>query len=586
MGDNQKPVGKPFPGYDFDTFDGCVAAMSDEPGIDDPEEFCNWLEEEGKEALSDPQAQEVLTGLEVEFVSPVDTPAQDSEWVIAKDADDPSGSSHRWQSEATLYVQKDRDDSGDDVKQIAFAPVLIPKEADKQGDVIPKPAIEDAAHRYLSEYRKVDSDHDLRDGKGTPVESWTLKQDTTFEMPDGTESREYPEGTWVLGIRFNDETWDRVVSGDLNGLSIYGGAKPVDVDSLLGKSHGQMSKSETDDADESVSKGVGEFVEDKIRELAESEDEAADMVGEIAEVAGRDESDIRDFVADSVECPDVEVLEATAQVVDVDVADLAAQTPDSCDYDTISMSDEDDPGDSGTDGTETTTKQEMNADTASAMLTEFSSMVDDGSVSRDATVEDFVRSLIESGGIEEGQVTGLSVFLGGDAGGEGTGDETQEDGSGEDDEDGSDDGGISMSDDDTDSDADDVDKSDADADGGDGDDVSKSTDTDSVDWDAAPDWARALKSDVDDLRSDVEEHPDADKMEPDQLGDRIVKDITGHDDAEVARKALREQVEKSGDGDDISVDYDGVTDDENADSEASGAAHSASANTRMVGGDN
>lgn len=501
MGDKDEPAGKPFPGYDFDTFDGCVTAMSDE--VDDPEAFCNWLEEEGKDALSDPEAQEVLSTIEVEFVSPVDTPAQDSEWLIAKNAEGPDGKTHRWQSEATLYVSKSESEKDEDVKQVAFAPVLIPKEADKQGDVIPMPAIEDAAHMYLSEYRKVDSDHDLRDGKGTPVESWTLKQDTTFEMPDGAESREYPAGTWVMGIKFSDETWDRVVSGDLNGLSIYGGAKPVDVDALLGKGDGRTNKSEADDADEPTDGGA-----------------------------------------------------------------------DSSDHDNQNMSDGDDPGDSGTGGEETTTKQELNAEGVSAMLSKFGSMVEDGSVSRDATVEDFVRGLIDDGAVDEGEVKGLSVFLGDD----GDGDESEAD-EADDGEDDGDDGGIDMSDDDT-GDGD-VDKS---GDDGDGDDVSKST---GADFEDAPDWGRALKSEIDDLREKVEDPPDADKMEPgDELSDRIVKNITGHDDAEVARKALREQVEKASDGDDLNVDYDGVTDDENADSEATGAAHSASANTRMAGGDN
>lgn len=504
MGDNDEPVGKPFPGYDFDSFDGCVTAMSDE--VDDPEAFCNWLEEEGKDALSDPEAQEVLSTLEVEFVSAVDTPAQDSEWLIAKDAEGPDGETHRWQSEATLYVSKSESRKDDDVKQVAFAPVLIPKEADKQGDVIPAPAIEDAAHMYLSEYRRVDSDHDLRDGKGTPVESWTLKQDTTFEMPDGTESREYPAGTWVMGIKFSDKTWEKVVSGDLNGLSIYGGAKPVDVDALLGKGNGHTTKSEADDA--------GEPADDDT---------------------------------------------------------------DSSDHDNQNMSDGDDPGDSGTDEGETTTKQELNAEGVSAMLSKFGSMVDDGSVSRDATVEDFVRGLIDDGAVDEGEVKGLSVFLGGDGGdAEPEADEADD---GEDDED--DDGGIEMSDDDTDGDDDDVDKSDTDDDG---DDVSKSTD---ADFEDAPPWARALKSEVDELRDEVKDTPDADKMEVDEVSDRIAKDIAGVDDAEVARKALREQVEKAADdGDDLDVSYDGVTDDENADSEATGAAHSASANTRMAGGDN
>lgn len=505
MGTSQEPTGKPFPGYDFDTFDGCVAAVGDEPSIEDPEGFCRWLDEEGKEALSDPNADEVLATVGVEFVSAVDEPAQDSEWLIAKDAEGPDGERHRWKSEATLYVRKGTS-KDDDVKQVAFAPVLIPKEADKQGDVIPAPAIEDAAHTYLAEYRKVDSDHDLRDGKGTPVESWTLKQDTTFEMPDGGDSRVYPEGTWVMGIKFDDETWKRVTSGELNGLSIYGGAKPVDVDALLGK-------------------GITTDVDD-----------------------------------------DVEV-----------------------DKSSENMADEPDPDEPGNDGEEQTSKQELGADQVSAMLAEFASMVEDGGLSPGATVEDFVRSLIDSGSIDETQVTGLSVFLNGGGGGDEAPDEGDGMGEDEGDEEMSTDDGVELDADGDGGDDGDVDKSDGE---GDTEDVGKSVDGDGGDvFDDAPEWAQALKSEVDDLREQVEDPPRADRMESgDELSDRIAKDLTGKDDPDVARKAIREQVEKSDGDDGPSVSYDGITDGEGADASASdesgGSLHSAAANRRMTGGDN
>lgn len=510
---NTEPTGKPFRGFDFDDFDGCVASVGSE--VDDPEAFCQWLKEEGKQALSDPHAEEVLPELQVEYVSAVDTPAQDSEWVIAKDAEDPDGNEHRWKSEVTLYVSKSGERKDDDVKQVAFAPVLIPKEADKQGDVIPMPAIEDAAHTYLAEARKVDSDHDLREGKGVPVESWTLKQDTTFDLPDGSESRTYPKGTWVMGIKFDDPTWERVESGDLSGLSIYGGAKPVDVERLLGKGIDTTEKS--DDGD------------------------------------------------------------------DADV-----------DSDTMG-SEEDSPDDPGNDEPETTSKQDLNADQVSAMLSEFGSMVEDGGIDRGATVEEFVRGLIDDGNVEEGQITGLSVFLGGGGGG---GDpEPEADESDEDDDENaafSDDDDVSLSGDGGDDPDGDVDKADVEPEpdtDDDTDDVEKSADDTDADFDDAPEWAKALKSQVDDLRDKVEDVPRSDKMEnDDQLSDRIAKDLTGADDADVARKAIREQVAKSDDSG-PEVDYSGITDDENAGSDASGSSsngsmHSAGANKRMAGGDN
>jgi hypothetical protein len=315
-----------------------------------------------------------------------------------------------------------------------------------------------------------------------------------------------------MGIKFDDDTWGRVEAGELNGLSIYGGAKPVDVDALLGKGIDDATKSEDGDTD-----GDAE---------GDADDESM-------------------------------------------------------------KNDEDDPGDTGNEQDESVEK-ELDAGAVSEML---STVGEKSAISGDSSVKDFVMALVEDGDVDEGEVRNMSVLLNGGSGGDGGGDDAEADG----DEGGEDDGGIDLSDDDAgksedadtdaDGDGDDVDKSDEG--GEDGDDVEKSVDGDG--WEDAPEWARSLKSEVDDLREKVEDPPRSDKMENgDELSDRIVKDITGHDDADVARKALREQVEKSGD-DGPSVDYDGITEDEGADADATGSgdslANSSAANSRMVGGD-
>jgi len=532
MGESEQTTSKPFTGPNgqtFETFDACVSTFSDEEGIDDPEAFCAWLQEEGKEALSDPNADEVLTELTVEYVSAVDNPAQDSEWLIAKDAEgypeaEPGDafrekvkSESDWSREnVPIFIRKEKDGDDGAEKQVAFAPVLIPKEADKQGDVIPTPAIEDAAHKYLSEYRKVDSDHDLREGKGTPVESWTLKQDTTFELPDGSESRTYPKGTWVMGIKFDDRTWERVKAGELDGLSIYGGARPIDVDSLLGKTNGNANQTES---------------------VAMSTDE-----------------------------------------------------------DTTDMGTEDDPGDNAGNGEGESVEKQLDAGQVSNMLATVGEM---SGVSGDSSIKGFVMSLIESGDVDEAEIRNMAVLLnGGSSGGDGGESEDEGDGMG----DGEDDEGIDLdagkSDDGGDGD---VDKSDADGDADDGgaDDVEKSVDVD-VDKSDSDTAVAELASAVETLSKKVETIEDkvddrsrrSEKMDVDDLSDRIAKDMAGVDDPDVARKAIREQVEKS-DEDDLSVSYEGITDDEDATAEASSAAdggsgdgslHSAAANSRMSGG--
>lgn len=379
--DTQKPVGP------FEDFEGCVRHFEDDEQVDDPEALCGWMEENKEaspvqeyqpsedevqslvEAMKEPAADTVLTDLEVTHVSGVGDPAQDSQWVMAKSAEDSpadwgvtsplvftkshpplprfkaeipeqyhaqdedaaaemaadlgcSGAhqhddgtwmpcaSHTtlvgtlveagelevdsyhdegesegedvemqdpaedlddacWEGYVAVGLKPDPNGDGmvpdcvpedseqaqaasakgcgcagastgtlalqdDQAQRKAWAPVLIPNETDKQGDVIPAEAIEKAAHEFLTEYRNIDTDHDLLEGKGVPVESWTLKEEATFTLPDGSESRPYPKGTWMMGVEFNDQTWDRVKNGDLTGFSIYGEATEHSVQELLG----------------------------------------------------------------------------------------------------------------------------------------------------------------------------------------------------------------------------------------------------------------------------------------------------------------------------------------------------------------
>lgn len=526
-----KTVSKPadIPGGDFE---GCVAFFSDDPNVDDPEGLCAWLEERGKDALADPNADELLTSLGVEFVSPVDTPAQDSEWVIAKNATDPEGETHRWRTDTTLLLAKDADHdraSKAEEKQIAFAPVLIPGEADKQGDVIPEPEIEKAAHGYLANHRKVDADHDLRDGRGTPVESWTLKQEWQLEKPDGTPSRTYPVGTWFMGVKFDDDTWERVKAGELTGFSIYGGARPIDVDALL-----QAFEKAANDGDAPTGSSAS------------------------IELSKGDETTDGDTMANET---------------DEDV---------------------DEPGDGETD----VSKQELDADTVSSMLSEFGSMVDDGSIGVDATFEEFVLSLIESGSIDEGQVTGLSVLLGNGGGGDDMGEPEADEDDGMPGAPGEEEASVEMSksEDGVEEDATDDGSTDADvaADGGD-------TDGDAGLPDDTPEWAKSLSKDirgsVDDVRGDVDDLADrVDDLEKEVNGETLnermddddfekrFKSFLGVDedaDTEVVRKAFREQVEDE-DGT-IDASYSGLTEDDDGDDTVSKSTNrTASDNIRMA----
>lgn len=302
-GDEPDTVSKPI--GPFEDFDACVTHFEGDPDVEDPEALCGFLEQNKEalegwspeedavedlvEALNDPQAEKVLQNLTVTHVSGVDNPAQDSAWVMAKDTDARGAD---WGVTSPLVLKKghtlsrskatppgvdeeDEDaedsDDADEEEQKAWAPVLIPNETDKQGDVIPPNEIEKAAHQFLANFRNIDTDHDLMGGKGVPIESWTLKQDTSFTLPGGDETREYPEGTWMMGVQFGDETWTRIKAGEITGFSIYGEAENIPVSDIIGGS-GPIQRSATIE----LSKDSGETVHGDLSPIFEAIEKAAE----------------------------------------------------------------------------------------------------------------------------------------------------------------------------------------------------------------------------------------------------------------------------------------------------------------------
>lgn len=242
-------------------FEECVSRLGQEPDIDDPERLCGWLNEHGFEALSDTERtpEDVLLDLSVEYVSVVDEPAQDSEWLLAKSASAETGGT-TWDPTADPFrtsdvllkqdpaipgaeVEEDSEADEDSPERKVWAAVLEPETVDKQGDLIPRPEIEQAAHMYLKHYRKVDEDHNLLDGSGVPVESYIIRDGPEeFETPAG-EAKTYPAGTWIMGVELEKEAWERVQAGELSGFSIYGDGTSLDPSRLLTDSQARAVQS-------------------------------------------------------------------------------------------------------------------------------------------------------------------------------------------------------------------------------------------------------------------------------------------------------------------------------------------------------
>lgn len=264
-------------------FEECVRTLGQEPSVDDPEALCGWLQEHGFEAIQNANPDSILAGLQVEYVSVVDEPAQDSEWLLAKSAkaESPWRPGENRLTTADVLLSKagatpvtvmdadadpstdaaDSDDETDgetDPQRKVWAAVLVPGRADAHGDLVPEPEIERAAHDYMKHYRKVDADHDLLDGEGVPIESYIIRNGPEeFTTPDGT-TFEYPEGTWIMGVELAESAWTRVQNGDLTGFSIYGEAASLDPGALLTERQAKALLGARDDSD-----GLADATEDK-----------------------------------------------------------------------------------------------------------------------------------------------------------------------------------------------------------------------------------------------------------------------------------------------------------------------------------
>ena len=257
----------PFSG--FEDFDDCLATMTEEEGHDmqSAENICGALQAEAKadhgnveelrESLRDGAG--LIADIGVDLVSGVDVPAIDSKWVMFKSDDD----AHDYRVTSRI-VTKDGDDPE---KRIAYGAAMIPREPDKEGDVVATPTVEKAAHGFLLEGGGVDTDHSLIDGEGEVVESWVLKEAREFELPTGgTET--YPAGTWMTGIKWGADAWERIQQGELTGLSIYGRAEHVD-----------LQKSETDTQKDLTVPFADEVVVDLVYGAEVAAEKAAEAMG-------------------------------------------------------------------------------------------------------------------------------------------------------------------------------------------------------------------------------------------------------------------------------------------------------------------
>jgi hypothetical protein len=129
----------------------------------------------------------------------------------------------------------------EDSKHIVYGVVLDPYIVDSQNDWTPPSEVEKVAHNYLKRSRTVGYMHERKDDSSHVVESWVEQypshEDYVAAMnnePHKVTARKFGDdvihsGTWVMGVKLGNESWEKYKSGELNAFSPggYGRRKKI-----------------------------------------------------------------------------------------------------------------------------------------------------------------------------------------------------------------------------------------------------------------------------------------------------------------------------------------------------------------------
>ncbi len=95
---------------------------------------------------------------------------------------------------------------------------LVPWEVDRNNDIISEEEVTKTAHDFMLNLSdkavNVDHEDDTDIATAEFVESFVAP----VEIPVGLET--IPKGAWVVGIKFDDKTYEAIKNGDFVGISI------------------------------------------------------------------------------------------------------------------------------------------------------------------------------------------------------------------------------------------------------------------------------------------------------------------------------------------------------------------------------
>ncbi len=240
-------------------------------------------------------AENLINQLSLENFSFVETPAQPSKFVMMKNKNG------AWNRNGPIL--KNKKEERDDDWETVYAPVMVPGVEDEQGDVIPANVIKEAAHDFLEQgkTKDIDEGHNQITNKGSLVESWILKEDKEYELPDG-EGYEVPKGTWLAGVKPKPEVKERIEDGEITGFSIFGEAEKIDlinnakakVKSKESRGDKMTDKNEDEQASEPQEENEAQEKQELPEELSETLEEIKQEIQEIKSLFKQENEDEED----------------------------------------------------------------------------------------------------------------------------------------------------------------------------------------------------------------------------------------------------------------------------------------------------
>ncbi|MBA7521143.1 putative protein YqbD [subsurface metagenome] len=96
---------------------------------------------------------------------------------------------------------------------------------DSQNDWCKMAELQKAARSFMQNERRVfDVNHEGRDYEFPVIDSYVIEQDDIMKF--GVELK---KGAWIMTLKIdNDEVWEKVKNGELEGFSVQGTAKTPD----------------------------------------------------------------------------------------------------------------------------------------------------------------------------------------------------------------------------------------------------------------------------------------------------------------------------------------------------------------------